>query len=252
MKNFDYSFYQFSASAPTDTECVFKLPQKTDFIDMQFYLDFEQVLTGLTIDVLEVGGSTITGVAHTKTLIVDTTSHIRIFTTVAITNLKCFYLRLNYTWSGGSAIVYSNLFYRDDTTQAVKLVYHCFEPQFGFPFDTTKAYYVNVVTVPIIVNKPNFPQEDKVYIDGNGVRRLLSSKIDKEFELEVDYICEDWHEAMVVALGCDSIQFDSVFLQKSAPYEIDYANEILLSCGLRLNKASAKLTKNTTIRNNNC
>jgi hypothetical protein len=106
--------------------------------------------------------------------------------------------------------------------------------------------------LPIKIKSPQFPQEDKVYVDGNGVRRLLSSKIDKEYELETEYIPEDWHEKMIVALSHDEVYFDTVRLQKSAAYEINYEEEDELPCGITLNKASAKMTKNTTIRNNNC
>ena len=92
----------------------------------------------------------------------------------------------------------------------------------------------------------------KVYIDGNGVRRLISSKIDKEYELETEYMPQDWHEKLIIALSHDEVYFDTVRLQKSAAYEINYEEEDELPCGITLNKASAKMTKNTTIRNNNC
>ena len=164
-----------------------------------------------------------------------------------INDQTCFRIGLLY----GSTYTSSNLFrYVADISETTLVKYLCYEPQFGFAYDISNSY--NQVRLPILIKHPQFPQEDKVYIDGNGVRRLISSKIDKEYELETEYIQQDWHEKLIIALSHDEVYFDGVRLQKSAAYEIDYEEEDKLPCGTILNKASAKMTKNTTIRNNNC
>ena len=78
------------------------------------------------------------------------------------------------------------------------------------------------------------------------------SKIDKEYTLETEYISDAWHENTVVMLGHDEVYYDWVKLQKTGAYEINYDEYDELSCGTRLYKAQAKLTKNTTIKNTNC
>lgn len=248
MKNYKYSFYQFSPTVPTDGDCVFKLPNVGGFIDMQFYADFQQSVSTVTIDVVVVGGATFANIPKTLTTYSTNVRHVRVFHALTLPEKKCFYLKLTYNGN----VRYSNLFYQDSTATVLKAFYWCFEPQFEFPYDLTKAYFGQVVTLPMRLHAPQFPQDDNVYIDGNGVRHLLSSKIDKEFELETEYMPEDWHEKTVVMLAHDWVALNDTRLQKSAPYEIDYEEEDKLPCGITLNKASAKLTKNTTIRNSNC
>lgn len=166
----------------------------------------------------------------------------------SISDLTCFRIGFNYE---GSTYYMSNLFrYVSDTSETVLVKYLCSEAQFGFDYTIDNSY--NQVRLPILARLPQFPQEDKVYIDGNGVRRLLYSKVDKEYNLETEYIPEDWHEKLIIALSHDEVYFDGERLQKSAAYEINYDEFDELPCGTRLYKASAKLSKNVTQRNNNC
>lgn len=230
----EFSFIKFGVA---DDGCELQLPINSAG-DLKFFVD-NDTLTNVAL--LTSAGVFVRNLSYTKS-----TNWITI-TGGTIYDQTCFRLGLLY----GSTYTASNLFrYVSDTTETTLVKYLCYEPQFGFDYDISNSY--NQIRLPIIIKKPQFPQEDKVYIDGNGVRRLISSKIDKEYELETEYIPEDWHERLIIALSHDEVYFDGFRLQKSAAYEIDYEEEDKLPCGTILNKASAKMTKNTTIRNNNC
>lgn len=235
----EFSFIKFGVA---DDGCELQLPINA-VSDLRFFIP-ETVDTDalIGIDIVDIENILIRACEY------DFTDGWCMLKNTSISDLTCFKFNFKYA---GQDVIYSNLFrYVADTTETTLVKYLCYEPQFGFDYDISNSY--NQIRLPIIIKKPQFPQEDKVYIDGNGVRRLISSKIDKEYELETEYIPEDWHEKLIIALSHDEVYFDGVRLQKSAAYEIDYEEEDKLPCGTILNKASAKMTKNTTIRNNNC
>lgn len=238
----EYSFIGFNV---TDTSCNLQLPINS-VTDLRFFVPTSYLgLNFTSIDIVDLANNVIRACAYD-----NTTGWIRLKTT-SIADLTCFKFAFNYQSGLSFGIYYSNIFrYIANVSETTLVKYLCYEQQFGFAYNISNSY--NQVRLPIKIKSPQFPQEDKVYVDGNGVRRLLSSKIDKEYELETEYIPEDWHEKMIVALSHDEVYFDTIRLQKSAAYEINYEEEDELPCGVTLNKASAKMTKNTTIRNNNC
>lgn len=229
----EFSFIKFGV---TDAGCNLQLPLNAA-TDLKFFVD-DDSLTNVAIMTNE--GDFVRNATYTKS-----TNFISI-TAGQIDDLTCLRIGLLY----GATYTLSNLFRCVPVAETTLVKYLCYEPQFGFEYSIEDSY--NQIRLPILAKTPQFPQEDKIYVDGNGVRRLLSSKIDKEYVLETEYIPEEWHEKIVVALSHDEVYFDSVRLQKSAAYEIDYEEYDELQCGTRLYKASAKMTKNTTIRNTNC
>jgi hypothetical protein len=238
----EYSFIGFDVAADS---CGLQLPVN-EVSDLRFFIP--ETVSGETfssIDIVDTDNEII------RACVYDFADGFISLKTTSISDLTCFKLAFNYSGGMSFSVYYSALFrYVSDITETTLVKYLCYEPQFGFAYNISNSY--NQVRLPILIKNPQFPQEDKVYIDGNGVRRLISSKIDKEYELETEYIPQDWHEKLIIALSHDEVYFDTVRLQKSSPYEIDYEEEDKLSCGTILNKASAKMTKNTTIRNNNC
>ena len=229
----EFSFIGFDV---TDDGCNLQLPINA-VSDLRFFVN--DLLTG--INIVDLDGATIRACSY------DFDSGFVKLKTTSISDLTCF--RFSFVYAGGSYL--SNLFrYVSDITETALVKYLCYEAQFGFDYTITNSY--NQVRLPILAKNPNYPQEDKVYVDANGSRRLLFSKVDKEYDLETEYITEDWHEKLVIAIGHDEVYFDGVRLQKSAPYEINYDEFDELPCGTRLYKASAKLSKNVTQRNNNC
>lgn len=230
----EYSFIKFGIS---DDSCELQLPVAT-IGNFSFFVDDD---TFTNVALLTNESVYVRDISYTKS------GNWVNLNAEDISDQICFRIGLLYE----SIYFTSNLLrYLEEKGENTRIKYLCYEPQFGFDYSISGSY--NQLMLPIIIKNPQFPQDDKVYIDGNGVRRLISSKIDKEFDLETEYMPEEWHEKLVVALGHDEIYFDGVRLQKSAPYEIDYEEYDELPCGTRLYKASAKMTKNTTIRNNNC
>lgn len=229
----EYSFIQFGVA---DDGCELQLPINAAS-DLKFFVD-NDALTNVALLTKE--SVFVRNITYTKT------DNWITITAGTINDQACFRIGLLY----GASYTASNLFRYVATAETTLVKYLCYELQFGFDYTVTNSY--NQVRLPILIKNPQFPQDDVVYTDGNGVSRLISSKIDKEYILETEYMPEDWHEKLVVALAHDEVWFDGVRLQKSAEYEINYDEYDELPCGTRLYKASAKMKKNTTIRNNNC
>ena len=138
--------------------------------------------------------------------------------------------------------------------------YRCNEDTFGFPFrlsvekkygaqDSYKSYIQ--ASIPIILNKPQFKQEDKVYTKRNGEQVVLSSSITKEYEGHTDYLPLDWHTKILIALSCDEVYINGERVTKTGTYDIDHDKTTYTDCGTKLLRATFKVTTNVTQRNSN-
>lgn len=234
----EFSFIEFDV---TDSGCNLQLPVHS-ISDLRFFIP--ETMEGQPLSVITILDE---NYDYIKNCEFDFDSGFCSLKNTTITDLTCF--RFNFYYTSGDPY-YSNIFRFVPTKETTLVKYLCYEAQFGF--DYTIADSFNQVRLPILIKEPQFPQEEKIYVDGNGVRKLLFAKIDKEYELETEYMPIDWHEKMVVILAHDEVYFDGEKLQKTGAYEIKYDEYDELSCGTRLYKASAKLTRNTTQRNNNC
>lgn len=143
---------------------------------------------------------------------------------------------------------YSNLLIKEDDAQYAVVKYSCKEPAFGFPFDGTE--YVQQL-MPINLHSPQYKQEDKVYTKRNGEQVVLFANITKEYEGETDYIPMEWHEKILVALSCDEVYINGERVTKSGNYEIEHDNCTYSDCGIKLMRATFKVTTNVTQRNSN-
>lgn len=138
----------------------------------------------------------------------------------------------------------------DDDKYTSVIKYRCNEPVFGFDYGKRNEF--NAIRLPIHLHRPQFPQSDKIYQKSNGERKVLFSKVDKEYELETDYMPVEWHEKLIVALSHDEIWINEERLTKTGEYTIDYENEEFTDCGISLVKGSCKMSTNITLRNSNC
>jgi hypothetical protein len=144
--------------------------------------------------------------------------------------------------------LYSNILRREeDNAQYAIVKYSCKEPAFGFPFD---GVYVQQL-MPINLYSPQYKQEDKIYTKRNGEQVVLFASITKEYEGETDYIPMDWHEKILMALSCDEVYINGERVTKSGNYEIDHDNCTYTDCGIKLLRATFKVTTNVTQRNSN-
>lgn len=149
--------------------------------------------------------------------------------------------------------IYSNLLINDPQADISNIKYLCKEDAFGFVFGKTDnggEVYIQQ-TIPVRLHSPQFKQEDKVYTKRNGEQVVLYANITKEYEGETDYIPMEWHEKILLALSCDEVCINGERVTKSNTYEIDHENCTYADCGIKLLRATFKVTTNVTQRNSN-
>ena len=159
---------------------------------------------------------------------------------------KRFYLRV-YDSTNDKYRFSQPFVFTADTVNYSLLEYDNNTDAFGF-----KSGFPTKIVLPFMIKYPQFNQEDKIYIDSNGVRHVIFATISKEYELETNYIPIEWHEKLLIALSCDIVKINNELLTKSASYEIDYENELITDCGVKTYKATCKMAANQQKRNNNC
>jgi hypothetical protein len=159
------------------------------------------------------------------------------------------FYRLKVNMSDGTSM-YSNILRREDENKQLSVIeYYCKEPAFGFPFSGGKRFIQQLM--PINLHSPQYKQEDKVYTKLNGSQIVLYANITKEYEGETDYIPMEWHEKILMALSCDYVYINRERVTKSGNYEIDHDNCTYSDCGIKLMRATFKVTTNVTQRNSN-
>jgi hypothetical protein len=61
----------------------------------------------------------------------------------------------------------------------------------------------------------------------------------------------EWYEKILVALSCDEVYINGERVTKSGSYDIDHENYTTSDCGIKLLRATFKVTTNVTQRNSN-
>lgn len=168
----------------------------------------------------------------------------------ALAPYDCFRLKSTITSNKDeTTTTYSNLLCRvEENAEMSTMKYLCYESALGFPF--LSGDYLSQV-LPIIISAPQFKQEDKIYTKRNGEQVVLFANITKEYEGETDYIPMEWHEKILMALSCDEVYINGKRMTKSNNYEIDHDNCTYTDCGIKLMRATFKVTTNITQRNSN-
>jgi hypothetical protein len=159
---------------------------------------------------------------------------------------ECF--RIVIADEGGIVQTASNLLqYTCDTAYSSVIKYRLDEA--GFGWDCPTGW--NSVRLPVYLTNPQFPQEQEVYKRKNGSRKVLFAEISKDYTLLTDYLHEEWHQKLVIALSHDEVYIDSKLLTKSEDYSIDWESVQADTCG-RLAPASCRMVENITAINSNC
>lgn len=117
------------------------------------------------------------------------------------------------------------------------------EAAFGFEYPEGSFCKIRL---PITLEKPQFPQEDKIYKKTTGERVVLFSAIDREYDLVTDYLTEEEHRKIVIALAHDHVEINGQRLTKTGEYKIDWPDDYPTA------PASCKMGSNITLRNSNC
>lgn len=115
-----------------------------------------------------------------------------------------------------SAVGCSNCFYRIcDPCFTSVISYRCDEDAFGFDYyhvsggGNVLAGFYNKIRLPFYLKEPQFPKKKNVFIKSDGARKTLSSRIEKEYNAFTDYMTEQWHERLVIALEHDTVLIES-------------------------------------------
>lgn len=173
----------------------------------------------------------ITNSANTTSTIVDVTAQISI-------NSYSYYLDP----------LYSNLL-KIDNDGSSWIRYKCDEDAMGFPFASAGGWCA--LDLPIIVHNPQPTQDDKVYTTLSGRNITLYSEVGKEYECETEYIPEEWHDKLAIALACDEVYINGKLLSKSDKYQIAWDEKDTMPCGTELARATFKMKENIVQRNSN-
>lgn len=162
-----------------------------------------------------------------------------------------YFIEINDAKIISNANIVSNLlrYVGDDNDEYSVVNYRCKNSAFGFPFSEINADIS--VLLPVKIGKPQYSQSDKIYTKRNGDNVVLYSEITKEYECETEYIPEEWHRKLLVALSCDYFYINGELLTKSDKYDIDWKNYLTTDCGEKLAKATFKVKANVTERNSN-
>ena len=120
----------------------------------------------------------------------------------------------------------------------------------GFPWSDTNATGTFLRQwLPIKLSNPTYKQKDNIYEKINGDKVVLFSQITKEYQCETDYIPEEWHDKLIVALACDEVFIDGERLTKTDDYEPNWDNTLKTETGIKCAQASWKMAANVTQRN---
>jgi hypothetical protein len=104
-----------------------------------------------------------------------------------------------------------------------RLIYLNNEDAFGFVYPSSWA---NIIRLPVYFKNPTVEAEQKVYVRSDGTRKLLSSRLSKNYLGLVDHSTEEIHQKLVVALSHDSVNFltDNNYYM-TCTFENEYTNE---------------------------
>lgn len=159
---------------------------------------------------------------------------------------------LGYTRETGAQ--YTPLLHWDDSDELTTVSCWCDGGDvLGFPFsyDEDGNEVRPTFSLPIVLNKPQYKQEDKTYTKANGEVVTLFAKYYKEWECHTEYLPEAWHDCIVAMLSCDRVYVGGQLVSKSADYEVDWENYDMAEDDIKTARAKFKLRANTNQRNSN-
>lgn len=65
--------------------------------------------------------------------------------------------------------------------------------------------FANRIRLPLQLHSPQYPQERSVFRKANGETKTMSVIVRKNYELETDYMPDNWHQRLIIALSHDNI-----------------------------------------------
>ncbi len=147
---------------------------------------------------------------------------------------ECFRLALIYYFENEDeeqvpVTFISNLFHRTDNVFSTFIEYACNEDAFGFYY-CPDADIVNRVRVYMHISKPQFLDDESVYVKSNGVRKVLKSVNRKQLEVLTNLFDANFHEFLKMAIGHDIVSVKGKWYEggivKDGNFQIDWPNFI--------------------------
>lgn len=68
--------------------------------------------------------------------------------------------------------------------------------------------FTNRIRLPLQLHSPQYPQERSVFRKANGETKTMSVIVRKNYELETDYMPDNWHQRLIIALSHDNITLE--------------------------------------------
>lgn len=133
----------------------------------------------------------------------------------------------------------TNCFEKSDSCHTTLMLYTPNENSLGF-----YSTYEQSVRLPLSLSRPQYPGEEEGYQKSNGQWVKLSERINKTYELRTDWMPEEWHERLRIALSCDfiyvtnenaNLTYQQIYKQEE--YEIEWDDDY----DFPLAKGSAKV-----------
>lgn len=132
--------------------------------------------------------------------------------------------------------------YTPESCYSTVIKYRCNENAFGFDYNNSDnpdtggsnelLPFYNQVRLPFFLKNPQILTKKKVYRKSDGNYIKMSARMEKELSGEVEWITEDWHTKLAIALehdevwmwNEDTIMWEKVIFDESENYEIDWSN----------------------------
>jgi len=162
----------------------------------------------------------------------------------------CFRLGLNWKVVGGPPSGLSNIFVRvEDDGYSSKLEYRSTADNFGFTYSDNS--FKNAVRLPLYLKESRFSQSRNIYGMLSGRQRILSASVSDEHELETDYMTEEMHRKLIIALMHDEVYVNGRLMTQSSDYSVDWDNYVM-DMGVKTAKGKCNMLANTASRSSNC
>ena len=136
-----------------------------------------------------------------------------------------------------------------DDEHSSRLEYRSVEDNFGFAYSGNS--FLNSVRLPLYLKEPRFSQTRDVYGMLSGRQKILSASVRNEYDMDTDYLCENAHRKLIIALMHDEVYINGVLLTQTGDYSVDWDN-YLMNGDMKTAKGKCSVSANVVSRSSNC
>ena len=160
----------------------------------------------------------------------------------------CFRLILKSGWDIVSG--FSNVFVLVDDDEQTSVVAYCSDgDSFGFSYGI--GAFMNKVRLPLQLMDVKFSQTRDVYGTLSGRQKILSASVRNEYDIDTDYMTEEMHRNLIIALMHDEVYISGQLLTQTGDYSVDWGN-YLMSGDTKTAKGKCTVSANVVSRSSNC